>query len=103
MGVAPSQDAKYLFKDYNLKVSGTVDIRHLADPAPGKDTVGGLASIVYSELGVQLPKNFEVRVSNWEAKELTLKQQEYAANDALGSLHAFNSLINKRVCIQLEF
>ncbi|KAE8745416.1 hypothetical protein FOCC_FOCC007797 [Frankliniella occidentalis] len=93
VGVDPFHDAKYLLNDYGINVTGTYDIRHLVE----KEVVGGLASIVFTELDVKLPKNFEVRVSNWEAKELTKEQQEYAANDALASLLAFNKLIDKKV------
>lgn len=90
----PLQDAKHLKTDYGVDVAGTLDIRHLVE---GKDLVGGLAAVVKSELGVTLPKDFHVRVSNWEANTLTSSQKTYAANDALGALHAFKNLIYKKV------
>ncbi|KAK3930760.1 Exonuclease 3'-5' domain-containing protein 2 [Frankliniella fusca] len=93
VGVDPFHDAKYLSNDYGINVTGTYDIRHLVD----KEVAGSLASIVYTELDVKLPKNVAVRVSNWEAEELSEEQQVYAANDALASLLAFNKLIDKKV------
>lgn len=93
VGVDPLQDAKHLCKDYGLDVAGTLDIRHLVE----SNVVGGLAAIVKSELGVKLPKDFHIRVSNWEEKELTPSQKTYAANDALAALLAFKNLVDKKV------
>lgn len=98
MGIDPSNDAKYLLEDYGIQVTGTVDIRHLVD-LQGRTNVGGLAAVVSSELGVELPKNLAVRVSNWEAGELSSDQSTYAAKDALSSLLVFNKLIIEKVCL----
>ncbi|XP_034235121.1 exonuclease 3'-5' domain-containing protein 2 isoform X2 [Thrips palmi] len=92
VGVDPLQDAKHLNTDYGIQVAGTFDIRHLVE---GK--VGGLAAVVKSELGVRLPKDFHIRVSNWEAKDLTPLQETYAANDALSAVLAFKNLVDKKV------
>lgn len=94
VGVDPGLDAKHLMKDFGIKVAGTYDIRHLVD---GKEVVGGLAAVVNSELGVELPKDLSVRVSNWEAEQLTPEQQVYAAYDALAAVMTYFSLIGKKV------
>lgn len=100
VGVGAGHDARLLSKDYGIKVSGTCDIRHLVDPddlSQGKKGGAGLAAVVLAELGVQLPKDFAVRVSNWELRDLSEEQQEYAALDALASVLAFQKLIEKTV------
>nr|CAD7600635.1 unnamed protein product [Timema genevievae] len=87
VGVAPSDDAKYLLADYGVKVRGCLDLRHLAK-LHGNST-GGLGSLAQTTLGVKLDKNWRVRCSDWEAQQLDAQQLDYAAKDALVGIVIF--------------
>ena len=61
-----------------------VDIRHLAQKSRPNMQKLGLASIAETFLeGVKMDKNWWVSASDWEAEELSSKQVNYAADDAL--------------------
>ncbi|KAL4707168.1 hypothetical protein ACJJTC_018903 [Scirpophaga incertulas] len=56
VGVAPSQDANYLFCDYSVGLRSTLDIRHIVLKCGYNH--GGLASLAKSQLGVILDKSW---------------------------------------------
>jgi hypothetical protein len=52
----------------------------------------GLARTTAAVLGAVLPKPKSVSMSNWQAPQLTARQIQYAALDALLAGHAFRGL-----------
>ena len=81
VGVAVTDDKSRLLSDYDMDVSGCVDIRHLVVHHwnhQGKLGLEGLASHI---LGVKMDKDWRIRASDWAAYTLTQRQVEYAAND----------------------
>ncbi|XP_059049171.1 exonuclease 3'-5' domain-containing protein 2 [Achroia grisella] len=93
VGVAPSDDAKYLQADYNINLKSTLDVRHLAVLC--RHHPGGLGSLSKSLLNIILDKSWRVRCSNWEADTLTDAQVKYAAADAHVAIKIFVKLIDK--------
>lgn len=90
VGVAPLDDAKYLLKDYNVHVKGTVDLRHLAlclERPPE-----GLAKMSKSYINVELNKNWRIRCSLWDSPILTEAQIDYAAKDCLVAIEIFKKM-----------
>ncbi|OBZ81405.1 hypothetical protein A0J61_10547 [Choanephora cucurbitarum] len=51
-----------------------------------------LSDIYSTVLGFHLPKNNDVRLSNWEALELSDQQKHYAALDAYGAIVVYKSV-----------
>lgn len=93
LGVAPADDAKYLYEDYGVVTNSILDLRHIAQICG--HTPGGLASLTETHLGIILDKNWKVRCGNWEAKTLTNSQIIYAAADAHVAVRIFVKLVNK--------
>lgn len=58
VGVAPADDAKYIFEDYSVIVNSSLDVRHLAQLRG--HTAGGLASLSKSLLHIVLDKSWKV-------------------------------------------
>ena len=56
----------------------------------------GLKNLAESILGQTLDKSPRLRLSNWEAEELTQRQREYAADDALVAVDIFRCVC---VCV----
>jgi len=97
VGVAVVDDSKKLLVDHNLEVAGCVDLRHLAvrqESAPGKL---GLESLALTYLGVQLDKDWRLRAGDWEAEILSVKQINYAANDALVAVNILWILLKQEL------
>ena len=57
IGVAPSDDAKYLWNDYAVRVNGVLDLRHLA--VLNQEKPEGLASLAERHLNVRI-YNFKI-------------------------------------------
>ncbi|XP_026323409.1 exonuclease 3'-5' domain-containing protein 2 isoform X2 [Hyposmocoma kahamanoa] len=93
VGVAATDDAKYLYQDYSVTLKSTIDIRHLAELCSYNP--GGLAALSKSLLRVVLDKSWRIRCSNWEADELTHRQINYAAADAHVAIKIFVCLVNQ--------
>ena len=53
----------------------------------------GLQALAERIIGVKMDKHWKIRCSDWEAEELTTRQMEYAANDALVAVHIFLQLV----------
>lgn len=93
VGVAPYDDAGNLCHDFGVGVASTFDLRYLAVMTNSKPE--SLAKMSKNVLNVELDKNWRVRCSDWEAKDLTEKQIDYAAKDALVAVEIFKSLSRK--------
>ncbi|KAG6834765.1 hypothetical protein H0H93_007548 [Arthromyces matolae] len=85
-GVAIQNDAKKLFKDYQISLYNCVDLSLLARSADNPSWKGkyssplGLARLIEHYESLTLPKG-RVSRSNWEGF-LSAKELDYAANDA---------------------
>ncbi|KAI8121866.1 Exonuclease 3'-5' domain-containing protein 2 [Lucilia cuprina] len=90
VGVAPQDDAKKLAHDYGVGVASTFDLRFLALLTGKKPE--GLAKMSKSVLNIELDKHWRIVCSNWEAKVLSEKQLDYAANDAYVAVEIFKKL-----------
>uniref|UniRef100_A0A1I8M6E0 Exonuclease 3'-5' domain-containing protein 2 n=1 Tax=Musca domestica TaxID=7370 RepID=A0A1I8M6E0_MUSDO len=90
VGVDPHGDAKKLCHDYGVGVASTFDLRFLAAMTGRKPA--GLANLSKSVLNVELDKHWRLVCSDWEATELSPKQLNYAANDALVAVEIFKKL-----------
>lgn len=95
VGVAISDDAHLLMHDYNIKVSGFIDLRYIARECSLQER--SLSSLAYKLLGYQLDKDWHIRASNWDAESLSDRQIEYAALDAFVAVKIFEQLRNKKV------
>lgn len=93
VGVAPSEDASKLSYDYGVGVANTLDLRYLAVVTNTKPQ--GLARMSQNLLNVELDKHWRIRCSDWEARQLTERQIDYAAKDALVGVEIFKTLSNK--------
>ncbi|KAG7304202.1 hypothetical protein JYU34_011140 [Plutella xylostella] len=90
VGVAPIDDAAFLFQDYSVNLKSSLDLRHIAQLC-GYDP-GGLASLAKQLLAVTLDKSWRIRCSDWEAETLTERQVKYAAADAHVAIKIFGLL-----------
>lgn len=64
VGVAPDDDGRYLYQDYNIALKGTLDVRHIARLCGHKP--GGLGALSQSLLGIMLDKSWRVSSNNWK-------------------------------------
>ncbi|KAL0849790.1 hypothetical protein ABMA28_011736 [Loxostege sticticalis] len=92
VGVAPDDDGRYLYQDYNIALKGTLDVRHIARLCGHKP--GGLGALSQSLLGIMLDKSWRIRCSDWEAEQLSERQIKYAAADAHVAIKMFVKLVN---------
>ncbi|KAF2321822.1 hypothetical protein GH714_002959 [Hevea brasiliensis] len=80
-------DAYKLFENYKLHVAHTKDVAYWA---PRKIMTNyrmmGLKALVLDGLQKVIPKPREITMTEWNAKELTIEQIEYACLDAFVSL-----------------
>ncbi|KAL8583989.1 hypothetical protein ACOMHN_048596 [Nucella lapillus] len=99
LGVAVNDDAKKLLRDYDLKLIGCVDLRHILQRVRGvyKCRSWGLQGLAKGVLNFTLSKDFRVRCGNWEAHHLSPRQTEYAALDALVAVDIFTHLVVAKV------
>lgn len=94
VGVVPMDDARNLARDYGLRVSGTLDLRHLAR-AGGRRPLG-LAKMSLEHLAVTMDKDWRISCSDWEAPVLSDRQVDYAAKDALVAVELFRQFAGHR-------
>ena len=83
VGVGISEDRTKLLKDWSLDLVSWVDLRHLIVNNWDHHGKLGLESLAWLVLGVRLDKDWRIRASDWEAEQLSARQTDYAANDAL--------------------
>ena len=87
LGVGIMEDAKKIRDDFGVEVRGCVDLRHISDQLRPNLRRNGLAGQAKAFLNVNMDKDWRIRVSNWEAEQLTKRQINYAANDALVAVY----------------
>lgn len=88
-------DAHLLMNDYNIKVSGCIDLRYLAKECGVKER--SLSALANQLLGCELDKDWRIRASDWEAELLTERQIKYAAMDAIVAIKIYEQLRNTKV------
>lgn len=88
VGVAISHDLKILQKSFPFTPQGFVELQQMAKAK--KLTNMGLKGLTEEVLGRSLSKRS--KMTNWEAPNLTLPQQLYAATDAWIGLEIFKKL-----------
>ncbi|XP_068712729.1 exonuclease 3'-5' domain-containing protein 2-like isoform X3 [Montipora foliosa] len=99
-GVGIQDDVKRLSAMFGINVWGCVDLRHVVQRCQmGTDDQKSfqkmsLDALAKKILGVRMDKSWRIRCSNWEAAEFSVRQIEYAMNDALVASHIFLRLVN---------
>ncbi|XP_068712618.1 exonuclease 3'-5' domain-containing protein 2-like [Montipora foliosa] len=99
-GVGIQDDVKRLSAMFGINVLGCVDLRHVVQSCQmGTDDQKSfqkmsLDALAKKILGVRMDKSWRIRCSNWEAAEFSVRQIEYAMNDALVASHIFLRLVN---------
>jgi ribonuclease D len=99
VGVGIQYDCKKLWKDHRVSVRNCVDLALLARSVDNERWKGpykggiGLIRLVNVYLGQQLVKG-GIQRSDWD-RELTTRQQEYAANDSHSALAIYRVLEEK--------
>lgn len=86
--------------DYNIEVSGYIDLRYLASECDLQER--SLGALAYKLLGCRLDKDWRVRASDWNAEFLSDRQIEYAALDAYVAVKILEQLKNKKVIYVLH-
>ncbi|KAJ3038654.1 hypothetical protein HDV00_000402 [Rhizophlyctis rosea] len=95
-GVNIQGDAHKLFKDYDLSMSGMLDLvtlRSSLKPEWRKDRRFGLRLLVAEHLQQDLLKDEYVRRSDWDRYPLSKPQELYAANDAYATYKVAERLL----------
>lgn len=87
VGIDPWRDVEKLLDKYDLDISGTLDLRFLAEAC--KEIPNGLAYLARVHLGMNLNKNNPSIHSEWERNVLSAACQKYAAEDAFASIELF--------------
>ncbi|XP_019184224.1 PREDICTED: Werner Syndrome-like exonuclease [Ipomoea nil] len=84
VGVGVQDDAKKILRDHGLIVRKVVDLRHLAVWVYGLEEFlrMGLKRMAWEVVGRVMEKPLDVTLSDWDAKQLTFSQIEYASIDA---------------------
>lgn len=88
VGVSIHDDFHNLHKLFDLKPNGFIDLQHYVKDFGIHDN--SLARIYAILFGMRISKG--QRLTNWEAEELTINQQGYAALDALACVQIFDHL-----------
>ena len=83
-GVAVQMDCQKLLRDYNIIVEGAQDVRPMFQQYRPPNMQ--LETLVKCFLGHNLPKPPHIRRSDWEQRQLSQDQIEYAATDAFAGL-----------------
>lgn len=86
VGVEVADDVGKLREEYGLVCAKSADIRDLAKKKwPGRFSRPGLKDLAREICGLNMPKPKHVCMSNWEVRELSSAQVEYACIDAYAS------------------
>lgn len=94
--MVPYDDAAHLMQDYNIRVGGCLDLRHLMRRS-GTLSHGGLSGMAENLLGIELNKSWHIRCSDWEVPVLSAQQVQYASQDALIAVAIFSKLIKREL------
>lgn len=103
VGVGVQDDAKKLLRDHGLIVKKVVDLRHLAARVYGLEEFlrMGLKRMALEVVERVMEKPPEVILSDWDAKQLTFNQIEYASIDAYVSFQVGINLFRAAYIIYL--
>ncbi|WMV12140.1 hypothetical protein MTR67_005525 [Solanum verrucosum] len=94
VGVEVGEDILKLKNDYGLVCTSKADIRDVAkNKWPGRYSRPGLKELAYDICSLNMPKPKHVSMSNWEARELSVSQVEYACIDAYASYKIGHNLL----------
>ncbi|XP_027339535.1 Werner Syndrome-like exonuclease [Abrus precatorius] len=86
VGVGILQDIKRLNNEYGLECNEGIDVSKLAKTQwPNRFSSLGLKNLAKELVGLNMKKSKEVCTSEWQLRELTLDQVEYACIDAYAS------------------
>jgi hypothetical protein len=87
VGVGVHDDLAKLRAGYGLEAACAEDLRALAADELGNPALrsAGLQALVWEVMGVQMEKPYRVRVSAWDARNLSYDQLKYACVDAFVS------------------
>nr|AHW98474.1 3'-5' exonuclease [Oryza brachyantha] len=93
VGICIDNDARKMFKDYDVHVQPLMDLSILANAKlGGPPKRWSLASLTEMITCKELPKPSNIRMGNWEAYVLSKQQLQYAATDAYISWHLYEVL-----------
>ena len=92
-------DTNKLKNDYDLICAGEVELTTLAVSTLKNTSLkkSGIATLTEKILGVPYKKNKRATMSNWEIRDLTYAQIQYAAADAWLSYSILMALLNYKV------
>ncbi|KAG0575457.1 hypothetical protein KC19_5G005100 [Ceratodon purpureus] len=95
-GVGVLADTNKLKNDYDLICAGEVELTTLAVSTLKNTSLkkSGIATLTEKVLGVPYKKNKRATMSNWEIRDLTYAQIQYAAADAWLSYTILMALLN---------
>ena len=79
LGVGITEDRKRLLEDWALDMVSSVDLRHLVTSWPHQGKLG-LEALARLVLGVSLDKDWRIRASDWEAEQLSVRQETVQAS-----------------------
>lgn len=91
-GIEVLKDARYLLEDYGLVVTGTFDLRFLAEDTGHEPQ--SLPKLANKVLDIELGRDWELIASDWNKEILDDNQQEYAQKAAKASVDIFKTLIS---------
>ncbi|XP_070497950.1 exonuclease 3'-5' domain-containing protein 2-like [Chironomus tepperi] len=91
-GIEVLKDARYLLEDYGLVVTGTFDLRFLAEDTGHKPE--SLPKLANKVLDMELGRDWELIASDWNKDILDENQQAYAEKSATASVDIFKTLIS---------
>ena len=91
-------DTNKLKNDYDLICAGEVELTTLAVSTLKNTSLkrSGIATLAEKVLGVSYKKNKRATMSNWEIRDLTYAQIQYAAADAWLSYSILMALLNHK-------
>lgn len=98
VGKEVKNDARKLFEDYQLYVANVMDVSKMAASKYNDKELRrlGLAALVAEFLPVWMEKPKDVTMSEWDQKELSEKQIQYAAIDGFASYRLGVELMKPR-------
>ncbi|XP_061366079.1 3'-5' exonuclease-like [Gastrolobium bilobum] len=105
VGVGVMNDIKKLKNEYGLECKNGIDVSTLAVTQwPGRFSSRGLKYLAKELVGLDMKKSKDVCTSEWQLKELTKEQVEYACIDAYASFKIGKKLLieNKEIIPNLS-
>ncbi|GER44005.1 polynucleotidyl transferase [Striga asiatica] len=94
VGIEVGDDVQKLRDEYGLDCCSHADVRAVArERWPGRFSRPGLKDLAYEVCGLGMRKPKHVCLSNWEARELSQAQIEYACIDAFASYKIGHKLL----------